>query len=398
MAELTVNGYVVKTQNQYFQEERQLYIGIDANWNLGPSTPDGLKIASDSEIFGNIDEQLQLAYNSKDPNKSEGLELDIVCALTDTFREDGTNSVINLTLSGTAGTPIPQGSQVKNTITGDIWQTTAPLALPGTVDASAVEVGAINASIGQITTIVDSISGWTGVTNVGTASLVGRGEQNDTSLRLERNASVGKPGNNQTDSLIGILFSVENVTNVRVWENFTSGVDANGIPAHNLAIYVLGGTNSEIAEAIYTKKNPGVGLWDDPANATVQVVVESQEYSWNTKLITFNRPTIIPILVVVTITDDGSLPGTIAQDVKDSIVAYAVGGELAEECGFNNSGFDINEDVVYSRMYTPVNQVIGQYGNSYITVLTINGGTANIFIDFNEISQFTDPNITVNIV
>ena len=398
MAELTVNGYVVKTQNQYFQEERQLYIGIDAKWNLGPSTPDGLKIASDSEIFGNIDEQLQLAYNSKDPNKSEGLELDIVCALTDTFREDGTNSVINLTLSGTAGTPIPQGSQVKNTITGDIWQTTAPLALPGTVDASAVEVGAINASIGQITTIVDSISGWTGVTNVGTASLVGRGEQNDTSLRLERNASVGKPGNNQTDSLIGILFSVENVTNVRVWENFTSGVDANGIPAHNLAIYVLGGTNSEIAEAIYTKKNPGVGLWDDPANATVQVVVESQEYSWNTKLITFNRPTIIPILVVVTITDDGSLPGTIAQDVKDSIVAYAVGGELAEECGFNNSGFDINEDVVYSRMYTPVNQVIGQYGNSYITVLTINGGTANIFIDFNEISQFTDPNITVNIV
>ncbi len=46
---------------------------------------------------------------------NEGLELDIVCALTDTFREDGTNSVINLTLSGTAGTPIPQGSQVKNT-------------------------------------------------------------------------------------------------------------------------------------------------------------------------------------------------------------------------------------------------------------------------------------------
>ena len=56
MAEITSTGYQLKTQNEWFDEERQLYLDIDPLWNLDPSTPDGLKLAHDAEVFGALDE------------------------------------------------------------------------------------------------------------------------------------------------------------------------------------------------------------------------------------------------------------------------------------------------------------------------------------------------------
>ena len=82
----------LKTQNEYFNEETELYKNIDPNWNLDPSTPDGLKLASDAEIYGNLDELGQQSYDSKDPNKAKNLELDIVSSITGTVRSLGTPS------------------------------------------------------------------------------------------------------------------------------------------------------------------------------------------------------------------------------------------------------------------------------------------------------------------
>ena len=89
MAQLTDKGFIPKTQNEYFEEQRDLLKGIDPDWNLDPSTPDGLKIAKDAEIFGNLDEALQAAYNSKDPAKAQNNDLDIVCSMTGTERDLG---------------------------------------------------------------------------------------------------------------------------------------------------------------------------------------------------------------------------------------------------------------------------------------------------------------------
>ncbi|KKL19546.1 hypothetical protein LCGC14_2464410, partial [marine sediment metagenome] len=55
MAQLTAQGYKLKTQNEWYDEERQLYLDIDADWNLDPSTPDGLKMAHDAEAFSALD-------------------------------------------------------------------------------------------------------------------------------------------------------------------------------------------------------------------------------------------------------------------------------------------------------------------------------------------------------
>ena len=111
MAEITSNGYSLKSQNDWFAEEIALYQSIDSAWALDASTPDGLKAASDAEIFYALDETLQQAYNSKDPNKAVGVDLDIIGKLTGASRVEGTYSTAIITATGTTtAVTVPAGT------------------------------------------------------------------------------------------------------------------------------------------------------------------------------------------------------------------------------------------------------------------------------------------------
>lgn len=402
MAELTDNGYVIKTQTDWFNDERQLYLDIDPYWNLDPSTPDGLKIASDAEIFGNLDEVLQRAYNSKDPNKATGTDLNVICALTGTTRSQGTPSTVTLTLGGVAGTVIIAGSIVSSPTTGSRWSTNAEVTLDGsgsaTVDATCTVNGATQASINTITRIVSTTGGWQTVTNAVVAT-PGTDRQLDSSLRLERAKAVARPGNNQVDNMLGEIFAVEGVRRVIVLENDTGTDDfyGNGLPAHSIAPIVDGGTDADVALAIFRKKNPGCMLHAAATSVVVPGVYDL--YPSNTKDITFSRPVYVDMIVEVTIQNDGTLPNATDDLIKQAILDYVAGDLVAAECGFNVLGFDIGEDVPVSRVGTPVNQVIGRYGNSYITGLTVNSLSFGSIVDiaFNELSRWTTDNITVTI-
>ena len=62
------------------------------------------------------------------------------------------------------------------------------------------------------------------------------------------------------------------------------------------------------------------------------------------------------------------------------------------------AGFDIGEDVPFSRLYAPIMQVLGAYGNSYVQTLTLNGGTSNVVIAFDALSRWTAANIAIAVV
>ena len=400
MGTLNENGYTIKNQNQWFADEQALYVAIDPNWNLDPSTPDGLKIASDSEVFANLDEIGQQAYNSKDPNKAKGVDLNIVSFITGTIRSQGTAGNVELTLSGVPGTVVIAGNIVESTVDGSQWSTDAAVTIGVggtiTVDATALVTGATQASIGTITRIVSTVGGWQSVTNL-TVAQAGEARENDAQLRQRRTLSVGKPGNNQIDSLLGELLDNVTTPNVRravVYENFTGAVDANGLPAHSEAPIVDGGTDADVALSIFRKKNPGCALY--AAGTSVVVPDVYDKYISNSKTITFSRPIAVPMVIDVTITNDGTLPNDADQLIKDAIISYAGGTLTDPECGFNTLGFDIGEEVSISRLYTPINSVIGSYGNSYVTGLVVNTLTSGqVSIAFNELSEWTDANITV---
>jgi len=403
MAELTPQGYKLKTQNEYFNEERNLYLAIDPSWNLDPSTPDGLKLASDAEIWGALDETLQQAYNSKDPNKATGVDLDVICALTGTKRSEGTPSVVTLTLSGVDGTVITAGKRVESTSTGSRWaidQTVTIVSGTATVTATCTVDGPTDTAAGTITQIVDTVGGWTGATNPAPATL-GTEVQSDSSLRIERSTSVGRPGVNQIDSLLGEIYAVQGVRRVRVYENPTGSATVNadnpyGLPAHSISPVVDGGADADVALAIYVKKNPGVLL--NGTGTPVSQVVTSPTYPTNKQAIRFGRPAAVDMVIVVTVKNDGSLPSTASDEIKDAIVEFGAGTLIDPEWGFVSDGFDIGESVPFFTVATPINKIIGAYGNSFIQSMTVNGGSSTVNVDFNQLSRWTTGNITVNIV
>lgn len=402
MAELTPTGYKLKTQNEWFDEERQMYLDIDGNWNLDPSTPDGLKLAHDAEVFGALDEVLQRAYNSKDPNKASGHDLDVLSALTGTTRSEGTRSTITgFLLNGVAGTPVPAGTRFESIATGTRWTLDDSWTLDGsgsaTVTVSAETVGQTEADANTVTRIVDTVGGLTSVTNP-TPATPGTGVESDSSLRVKRATAVGRPGNNQVDSLLGELFAVDGVRRVRVYENDTNAPDSNSQPTHSIAPIVDGGTDDDVAKAIYIKKNPGVLLYQ--AGTPVSVDVTSPLYPTNVKTIKFSRPVYVDMVVNITIKTDGTLPSqpVLQELIREAFIEFAAGDLVPAEVGFKINGFDIGEDVPYSTLFTPINQVIGQYGNSYVQSMTVNGGTTTVVIAYNQLSRWTTSNITVTIV
>jgi hypothetical protein len=404
MAEVTAQGYALKTQNDWFDEERQLYLDIDPAWNLDPSTPDGLKLAHDAEVFGVLDETLQQAYNSKDPNKAVGVDLNVICALTGTTRSEGTPSNVVVTLMGTDGTIVPAGKRIESSTNGSRWtidETVTLTAGTATTTATCTVTGPTQADIATLTNIVDVVGGWTGVNNPSVAT-PGTDEQLDSSLRIERATAVGRPGNNQIDSMYGELYAVSGVRRVKIYENDTNSAAFDAVnnpyslPAHSISIIVDGGAIADVGMAIYVKKNPGVLL--NQSGTPVSTTVISPKYPTNSKLVRWATPLYLDMIVAVTVKNDGTLPTNIADLIDEAFLEFTVGTLVPAGDGFKQTGFDIGESVPYLTLTTPINKVLGEFGNSYIQSFTVNGGTSNVAIAFNQLSRWTAVNISTTVV
>lgn len=406
MAQLTPQGYKLKPQNQWFAEERALYLEIDPQWNLDPSTPDGLKMAHDAEIFSALDEALQQAYNSKDPNKAVGVDLDIICAITGTRRSEGTFSGVELLFTGTPGALVLSGAIVESETDGTRWviPQTYTIQPSGTalVPARHERTGPVQAEPLTLTRIITTMTGITAVTNPDPAT-PGTNVENNSSLRIKRNLAVGRPGKNQTGSTLGELFAVPGVRRARIYENFTGSAavdpvfNPHGLPAHSTAVLVDGGEDADIAFALYSKRNPG------PEQAAVtstviDTIVTDPDYPTNRQPMRFNRPEYVDMVIALELVDpDGVLPENIEDLIRDAFIEFA-GGELTNpSCGFRNQGFDIGESVPYSSLFTPVNKVIGPLVSPYVSTLLVNGVSSNQTIAYNELSRWTPANITVTI-
>lgn len=323
--------------------------------------------------------------------------------MTGTKRSSGSPSSTQLVLTATPGTIILSGNRFESTTTGSRWATDQTVTADGsgsaTVNATCTIVGPTQADAGTITRIVDVVAGLASVTNPDPAT-PGSDAQRDEQLRVTRATAVGRPGNNQLDSMIGELFGVPGVRRVKVYENDTnsgsvSADNPHGLPAHSIAPVIDGGTDDDVAMAIYLKKNPGALLYQ--AGAPFQVEITSPKYPSNTKLIRASRPIYVDMFPVIHVVNDGTLPPNADQLIKEAMMEYAAGDLIPADVGFKIDGFDIGEIVPFSTIFTPVNKVIGSYGDSYVDLpsSSLNGGQANVAIAYNQMSRWTESNITV---
>lgn len=178
------------------------------------------------------------------------------------------------------------------------------------VEVEAVEAGAIEAGAYDLTEIRTPVAGWQGVNSYEDA-VIGAGEQSDADLRVARAFEVAAGGAAGYEQIRGNVLQVTGVTSCRVFYNNTQATDGDGLPPHSIEVLVQGGSDEEIAEA----------LWSAVSIGTTYVGSESVDVADSegvSHTILFSRPTEVPIYVGVTLVKD---PSTYPADGDDQVKA-----------------------------------------------------------------------------
>jgi len=380
-------GFNRKRLNQLLDELNSEVKSIfGENFNVSPESPDGQINGVISESNANLWEIAEEAYNAFNPKAAAGTTLSNLVQLNGITRLAATRSHVELTLTGDSGTVIPEGSLISTSDTGDELSTDVSVTIDGTgnaiVQATALEFGPITMLAGTITEIDSPVTGWGTVDNISDA-IEGTNEESDPDLRARRQRSVARDAQAIIDGIQSAVENIDNVTQALVLENDTDAVDANGLPAHSFQVVVSGGADIDVADIIWLKKPAGIQAFGD----ITEQIIDSQGVSHD---ISFSRPTAVTIYVEVTLTTFAEYPANGDDLIKQAIVDYA-NRDLVD-----NRSFGLADDVIYTRLYTPINSVAGhEIDDLQISISSPASGTANIAIAVDEIADFQIANITV---
>lgn len=239
---------------------------------------------------------------------------------------------------------------------------------------TAVNAGPVTGEANTITSIQTPKTGWDSITNP-TAVVPGEDIETDEELRERFRQSKYIRASNILEALYSDLISLPNVLEVQIYENDTDVVDTNGVPAHSFLPIVVGGDPLDIANSIWQNKPLGIRSYGN----TIQTIYDSQGFPHQ---IGFERPNPVDIYIRMNLTTDANYP----QNGDDLI-----------RSNLTSTDFGIGDDVIYSRLYTPINSVPGHQVNSLeVSLDGISWNTSNIDILFNQIATLESANILIS--
>lgn len=381
-AGLTAAGLEIKTLEEIRDETAAAARGaISPNLNTGSRSPNGEIIGAASSQTRQVWEALQAVYTSRDPDQASGDALTALSAQTGTIRRAASYSTDLLDLDLDAGS-YAAGSLIVH-VDGDPtarFENAATVTSPGGVVAGvpmrAQATGPVRANAGTLTQIATSVAGFNAVDDDPEDASLGREVEKDSELRLRREAELARRGSSTVDAIRVDIENVDDVDSALVVEN-VEDTTVDGLLPHSVAAYVTGGTDAEVAAALWNSKGAGINT-----NGTTSVAhVDSQGVSHTVK---FYRTSQTDIYVAITLT---ALTGKYAGDtkVKETIVDW---GDANQKNGV---------DVIYKRV---VALVLGCAGvvDATITIGTAPSpvGTTNIVIAPTAFADFDTSRISVS--
>ena len=330
-------GLTVSSYQSILQDNLQGFLNIfGQNQVTDPSSAIYQLLSIFSLKTADLNAALQLNYNQSSPQTAVGAGLDRVVKMNGLARAAFTYSTVAVTLTGIANTPITNGFvQDQN---GNQWALPASVTIVGgsvTVTATCTTPGNIAAEPGTVNIIATPVQGWTGVTNA-SAATPGKPVEADSQLRARQSISVSLPALTPIQSTVAAVLAVSGVTAVASGiptpggpgtsiENPTGSPDSWGNPAHSISIVAIGGTDADVAMAIYLKKTIGCFT-----NGTTSVVVVDPNTGYTTT-ISFFRPTYLPVFVAVTLHGYSGTPTTAQQAaVQTAMINYLNGAAIGE--------------------------------------------------------------------
>lgn len=160
--------------------------------------------------------------------------------------------------------------------------------------------GPIGAATGAISEIATPVDGWKAIFNA-RAAAGGALREKDPALRPRREQELAGQGSTTADAVRADVLAVnegsedpahEPPNACKVFFNDTDFYDANGVPPHSIEVLVRGGTEADIAQAIWDSLGAGTRTYGN----TSAYAVDSEGAQ---QLIYFSRPTDVPIWAIV---------------------------------------------------------------------------------------------------
>ena len=390
MATVTPQGITPTTLPQYVTRLGGVWrTALGDDLSLATETPQGQTIDGLAIVFAEIDEAIVALGNGHSLDRSSGVAQDDQADLLNVERRRATRSVVTATMVGVAGTGIPINSRVA-TSANDVFATTIAVSIPASstidVEMRSVDVGAIAAAAGDLTTIIDVIAGWETATNAAAASL-GDTQETQSEFRLRYRRHVGRNALTTNQALEGRILDVAGVADVLVRDNSTSAsvtVQGQAIAARGVYAAVEGGTDAAVAEIIARAKTAGAPTVGGTSVTVNQLDADGMPAG--TIAINFDRVTLTPITATFTITPGMDFPGDGIMRINDGLVAY-----VAQQ--------GISDPIDSTRILAPILSVPGhQLGTVTIAKRTGVGDiTDRANVDLNEKLTLAAADITITV-
>lgn len=370
--EITTTGIQTATEAELVAQFTAAFQAIyGADIDLDPETPDGQMMMIFIQSVLDLEDLITQVYNMFDPDNAIGTILDQRVAINGIQRQAGTFTIVNVVIATSQSVNLyglDQDVQPVFTVqdaAGNQYQlqTTNTGFNPGGGGSAlifqAADPGQVQVIANTITIPVTIVLGVTTINNPTAATTTGINEETDAALKVRRQQSVSLSSQGYLAGLLAALENITGVTAAFVYENVTNATDADSVPGHSIWVIVSGtGAPADIANAIYTKRNAGCGMFGAQTFVITQVDGSLFTVLWDNVIlenlfIKFNVTSIngtgIPaIAAIVTGLPNILVPGVFAEVNINEL------GTLVQQIDPNTlvtaSGFDISSGGSFSNM------------------------------------------------
>lgn len=320
--------------------ETDVLAGVQADMNaafgggLNPAleTPQGQLASSQAAVIADKNNEIATVVNQVDPQYAADRFQDAIGRIYFLTRKPATPTAVTATLMGLAGTVIPAGTLAQDT-SGNTYAASgaATISIAGTVDAEFqnIENGPTPCAAGTLTQVYQAVPGWDAINNVADGTM-GQDVESRADFEYRRKNSVALNGKGTPTAIYAEVFALTDVLDVYVKDNPSGDTVLTGstnypLLPHSVYVAVVGGTDADIAAAIWRKKDTGC---DYNGNTSV-VVTDASGYNYPqpTYVVKFERPAALPVKFAVQLVNDSSLPSNIVQLVQNAIIARFNGAD-----------------------------------------------------------------------
>ncbi len=364
--------------------------------NPALETPQGQLASSQAAIIGDKNNEFALFVNQVDPQYAADRFQDAIGRIYFLTRKPATPTTVQATVNGLAGTVIPGGTLAQDT-SGNTYACSGDVTIDVTGSVTAefqnIEPGPIPCAAGTLTQVYQAVPCWDTITNAADGTL-GSDVESRADFEYRRKNSVALNGTGTPQAIYAEVFALADVLDVYVKDNPTGAAVNTGstnypIAAHSVYVAVVGGTDADVAAAIWRKKDLGCDTNGD-TSATV-VDLSGYSYPQPSYSIKFQRPATLAVKFAVRIVNDPSLPSNIVTLVKNAIIARFNGAD-------GTTRERIGATILASRYYGTVVSVASNVSLLDVLIGTSSPTLTQINVGIDQRPTVSAADITVTLV